>query len=86
MIEMVVKLDGKEPIWPELSQGYTIFRLGADAPPIQVSGLAAGMSSGAPSVVLRLDIGDYRVVIAETSLKLFLAAADALKAKFGDPR
>ncbi len=86
MIAMVVKLDGKEPIWPELAKGYTIYRLGDEAPPIQVTGLADGTEANAPSVVIRLDIDNHRGVLAETTLKLFLSAADALKAKFGDPR
>ena len=86
MIALTVKLDGVEPIWPELAMGYTIFHLGDGAPPIQISGLQDGLESGNPSVMIRLDIDDHRVVLAETSLKLFLFAADALKAKFGDPR
>lgn len=46
-------------------------------------GLKAGMASGKPSVAIRLDLPDGKVVIAETSLALFLGAASALHTKFG---
>ena len=87
MIGMVVKFsESDSPAWPELAAGHTIFRLSDQSRMIQISGLDEGMSSGAPSVIIRLDIDDHRVVLAETSLKLFLTAADALRARFGDPR
>lgn len=53
---------------------------------ITISGLPDGMTSGAPSVALFIELPDGRVVFAETSLKLLLTAADALVARFGDPR
>ncbi len=44
--------------------------------------LDGGMSSGAPSVALRLDVdGSTSTMIAETSLRLFLAAAAAFVGK-----
>lgn len=48
--------------------------------------LSAGMKSGDPAVLLVFPLPDGRVVLAETSLRLFLTAADAFKAKHGDPR
>lgn len=53
---------------------------------IEVGALAGGMESGAPSAAFCFTLPDGRVVLAETSLALFLTAADALKAKYGDPR
>lgn len=53
---------------------------------LHVAGLAAGMQSGKPSAAFAFVLPDGRAVIAETSLALFLMAADALKARFGDPR
>jgi len=50
---------------------------------IGVTALAGGMASGRTSVALRLDLPDGRVVLAETSLRLLLAAADALRARYG---
>jgi hypothetical protein len=44
------------------------------------------MVSGAPSVAFCFKLGEREVVLAETSLALFLTAADALKARYGDPR
>jgi hypothetical protein len=44
------------------------------------------MVSGKPSIAIRLDLDDGSSVVAETSLALFLMAADAFKAKYGDPR
>lgn len=83
---MILDLSGQEPTWPDIiERGRTIIHLGQDAPPIRVSGLLGGMTSGAPSVAFRLDIDDERTVIAETSLKLFLDVATVLKAKFGEP-
>ncbi len=79
----------REPSWPDLDQKIKdgdVIHLGADSPPIQVAGLTSGMRSGAPSVAIRIDLPDGKTAIAETSLKLFLTAADALKARFGDPR
>lgn len=53
---------------------------------IEMAVLALGMTSGKPSVAIRINLDEGDVVIAETSLALFLSAADAFKAKYGDPR
>lgn len=53
---------------------------------IEVGVLPAGMASGAPSVAICVPLPNGRVVIAETSLALFLTAADAFRARYGDPR
>lgn len=54
--------------------------------PTAVAALAGGMASGKPSVGLLLPLPDGRYALAQTSLALFLAAADVLKAAHGDPR
>jgi hypothetical protein len=54
--------------------------------PIRIGVLEGRMTSGAPSVVIAVDLGDGAWVAAETSLVLFLAAAEALRARFGAPR
>lgn len=82
MPELILKFT--EPAWPELADGKTVLHHTKDK--MQVTALLGGMSSGAPSVALRIDLEDGSVVIAETSLALFLTAADGLKAKYGDPR
>lgn len=52
----------------------------------EIGALAAGMSSGAPSIALAFRLPDGRAVFAETSMKLLLTAADTLKSLYGDPR
>lgn len=74
----------QEPAWPELQANDA--RVHHTTRPIGVTGLSGGMASGKPSVALRIDLDDGSSVIAETSLALFLTAADALKARYGDPR
>ena len=54
--------------------------------PMKITCLPGGMASGAPSVGLVLTLPDGRTVLAETSLALLLMAADAFKARHGDPR
>ena len=51
-----------------------------------ITALEGGMQSGNPSVAVVIELDDDSYVMAETSMKLFLAAADALKARYGDPR
>lgn len=73
----------QEPAWPELaSREADIIHISNDAV-AAITGLAGGMKSGQASVTLRLDLPDGKVVLYETSLALFLAAAAALKAKYG---
>lgn len=48
--------------------------------------LEGGMASGKPSVAVVVETSDGRAFLGETSLSLFLAAADAFKARHGDPR
>lgn len=53
---------------------------------VHVTALPHGTTGGKPSVAFGFRLPDGRLVIAETTLALFLLAADALKARFGDPR
>lgn len=53
---------------------------------MRIAGLSAGMTSGAPSVMIGVELPDGTKVIAQTSLKLLLVAAAALVARHGDPR
>jgi hypothetical protein len=48
--------------------------------------LDSGMASGKPSVGVVVELPDGTVALGQTSLGLFLMAADAFKAKHGDPR
>lgn len=80
MSTLIIKLDGDEA-WPDL-QDKEIIHLGNGAPPIQVAVLEGGMKSGRPSVAFRIDLPDGKVVIAETTARLFCAAARAIMAKY----
>lgn len=51
-----------------------------------VTALEGGMASGNPSVGIAVERPDGSWLLAQTSLKLFLTAADAFRAKYGDPR
>jgi hypothetical protein len=51
-----------------------------------IAGLPGGMVSGKPSIMFVFDLPDGRWVFAETSLALFLNAADGFVAYYGDPR
>lgn len=50
--------------------------------PIRIGALPRGMASGATAVAIMIELPDGRVVLTETSLALFLMAAQALKAKY----
>lgn len=48
--------------------------------PITLMGLRGGMQSGKNSLMLRIDLPDGRVLLAETSVAVFLTAATAVRA------
>lgn len=52
----------------------------------KIGGLPGGMTSGKPSVMMEIPLPDGTYAVVETSLALLLSAADALKARYGDPR
>lgn len=80
MLALRLNLEG-DGAWPDLI-GRTVF----EGQELEITGLAGGLTSGKPSVAIRIDLPHEMVAIAQTSLALFLTAADALKAKYGDPR
>jgi hypothetical protein len=56
--------------------------------PFVIGGMEAGTCAGKPVVMIGIDDPDHddNLFVAQTTLALFLTAADALKAKYGDPR
>lgn len=56
--------------------------------PLTIGGMAEGTETGKPVVMVAIDDpdGSDTVLVMQTTLSLFLTAADALKAKYGDPR
>jgi hypothetical protein len=69
--------------WPEL-RDKEIIHLGDGAPPIGVAVLDHGMTSGRPSVAIRVDLPDGKHVLAETSARLFCTTAKTIMAKYPD--
>ncbi len=59
---------GDDTLWPDLDRTTVIHTKDA----ISLGVLDGGMTSGSPSVALRIDLPDGRTVIAETSAKLFV--------------
>jgi hypothetical protein len=84
MNALVLKLDG-DGAWPDLAGKIDtpqVIHLGNDAKPIEISVLDAGMHSGRPSIMIRLELPDGRTVLAETSARLFCSAGRAVLAKY----
>ncbi len=69
-----------ETAWPDLDRSKVV-HLGNGAPPIGLAVLDMGMASGLPSIMLRLDLPDGTHVLAETSARLFVSAAQMILAK-----
>jgi hypothetical protein len=53
---------------------------------VSIGGMVEGTARGKPVVMIGLDMGQDEVLVAQTTLALFLTAADVLKARYGDPR
>lgn len=77
-----LKLDG-DGAWPDLADKLDRVTRIEHA---QITVLDRGMTSGKPSVTVRLDLPDGQIILYETSLALFLTTADAIRARYGDPR
>ncbi len=85
-LNIILNATAAEPAWPDLKgrpEGEVIL-LGNGSKPIQVVILDKGMTSGRPSVGIRLDLPDGKVVIAETTARLFCSCAKAFMAKYPD--
>lgn len=78
-LEPAIHVDG-DGCWPDLREKGC-----KDGLLTGVSALAAGMESGRPSVMLRVELEDGTVVLAQTSLQLLSAAVRAFTARYGDP-
>lgn len=82
MIGMIINLNG-DNAWPDI-QDKEIIHLSNDAPPIQVATLEGGLASGRPSIAIRIDLPDGKVVVVETTARLFCSAGRAIQAKYPD--
>lgn len=85
MIQMNVLLEG-DKCWPDLEQkaidNKVIHLDGNDLPPIQVGVIEGGLASGRPSLTLRIDLPDGKVILAETTARLFCTSARIIMAKY----
>lgn len=76
MPTLTVKLEG-DNCWPDLPERAEVIPVEH----IEVALLAGGMSSGAASVAIRIDLPDGRTVIAQTSHALFDMASRAFRGR-----
>jgi hypothetical protein len=72
-----------ETEWPDLERENCI-HLADDAPPIRLAVLEHGLTSGRPSIAMRIDLPDGKTVVVETSARLFCTAANAIMARYPD--
>ncbi len=79
MTTMSIILDG-DNCWPDLKPVLDAGKL-LHAPIKAVALLRGGMESGKHSVSVRIDFPDGQIAVVETSLELFLAAADAFRGR-----
>jgi hypothetical protein len=80
-------LDG-DGAFPEMKQAMidgTLIEIDPNVE-MKIAALPGGMQSGNPSVALCIPLPDGRLVYAQMSLRMLLFAADAFKARHGDPR
>jgi len=56
-----------------------IIHLGNEAKPIKIAVLKGGMTSGKPSIGIGIELPDGKLVLAESSVDLFLAAAKLIQ-------
>lgn len=68
-----------DDIWPDL-KGDNFTFVGEGAKPIQVAVIPEGLRH---RVHLRIDIPGEKSIVVETSLRLFIGAADILESRFG---
>ena len=83
MPALSIKLQG-DGCWPDLEGKDLLTLSGPDAPSIQLALLPGGMDSGKPSISIRIDLPDGRVLLTETSARLFCTAANMVMAKYPD--
>ena len=79
-----IALDG-DNCWPELREKMErgeVIHIG-NGGSIGLAVLSGGMTSGKPSIMLRIDLPDGRTVMAETSWRLLRTACDAISARYG---
>lgn len=82
MLALDIKLDG-DGQWPDLADGKRKIHQ-VDDGVLRVVTLKGGMNSGAPSVMVRLDLPNGETVVAHSSVRLWQQAAAAMRGRYGD--
>lgn len=77
MTSLQIHLDG-DGAWPDMVPEKTI-----KGNLIGVAALKAGMQTGRASVSFRVELPDGQLVFCETSMRLFLNAANVFRVKYG---
>lgn len=77
-VNAVIVREGDDPPWPDIDLDKIVL---PDAS-WDVAILQAGMSSGLPSVMLRIELPDGTTMLAETSLALWSAVTIMARAAF----
>lgn len=80
MPSLKIILDG-DGCWPDLVGDKAPERVFDQHAELAVARLPGGMCSGADSVSIRADMKDGKTFVFQTSMTLFLAAADAFRAR-----
>jgi len=62
------------------------YRIVENKKSLTIGAMANGTEQGNPIVMVGMELEDKSILVAQTTLALFLGAAEALKAKYGDPR
>lgn len=74
MIPLTINLDG-DNAWPDLVDKQVILPASMDGAAVQLALLDNATKQGRPAVTIRIDLADGRVVLAETTARLFVTAA-----------
>lgn len=72
-----------ETEWPDIERENCI-HLADDAPPVRIAVFESGLTSGRPSIAMRVDLPNGKTVVVETSARLFCTAAAAILARYPD--
>lgn len=80
MPDLRIILDG-DGCWPDLVGDKAPEKVFDQHAQLSVARLPGGMRSGNDSVGIRVDMKDGKTFVFQTSMKLFLAAADAFRAR-----
>jgi hypothetical protein len=76
---LIVRRDREDAPWVDVLDRPT-FLVPGDC--WRIAGIEGGMESGAPSVMLRVDLEDGQVVIGQNSLAAWIGATCALRGAF----